>query len=108
MDEITVTFERVNDCACEEPLRDFPSRIQELEKVLRIQRTGYGSESCGRAVATPRPCLRPVDESGTHRIENDVDTGLEEVLIAFDHLRIEPTPKNVPSSVVPSVEVLRI
>ena len=108
MDEVAVTFERVYDCACEEPLCDFPSRTQELEKVVRIQRTGCGSESRGRAIATPRPCLRQVDESGTHRIENDVDTRLEEVLIAFDHLRIEPTPKNVPSSVVPSVEVLRI
>jgi hypothetical protein len=47
------------------------------------------------SVAAPRPFLGRTAQAGPHRVQDDVTSGLEEMLLVLDQLGPEPVPKEV-------------
>ncbi len=85
-----------------------PARVKQREDISRIEEGPWPTDADELAIRTPRPVLRLVDETGTHRILCDVSHTSEEVLFGeYVRVRVARLEERT-ASPVPCIELARV
>ncbi len=83
-------------------------RIEAFQDLVTRQTRGHRCNPCHRPMMTPRPRLGCRNETGADRIEREVPSDLQEIIVAIDQQALESTRKDVPHASMPSVERLTV